>query len=286
MGVHHYSGILNPVFLRGPTAMMNGHRTSDGSYLAFVPVEQRTNFALSVISDCNTPSFRKLYISELLMKLGHEKIHQYGKCGNMHLPPKPIERAMKVISTYKFYLAFENTIMNGYVTEKLTSVLMMNVLPVYYGTLDAPNITKTPSYIRASDFKTPGALAEYMLYLNKNHTAYMAYHAWRTDASLFDDEYLDTIQNRVPGPVELQAHTRFQVGRVPPRGPRRSRSLGHSITRAPRPAVGCATPTLSNTLATTAHRKALLVVASGPSHTSTTSSLTASSRAKQISRFF
>jgi len=205
MGVHHFSGILNPIFLRGPSDMING---IIGLH-SFIPFENRTNFAMSVISDCNAPSYRQLYINRLVHSLGHQRIHQYGRCGSRHLPSKPIERAAQIISTYKFYLAFENTIMSGYVTEKLTSVLMMNVVPVYYGTPDAPNITKTPSYIRASDFKTPAALAEYLLYLDKNPDEYMKYHAWRTDPSQFDDEYLWTIENKVPGPYELQAHIKF-----------------------------------------------------------------------------
>jgi len=206
MGVHHFSAILNPVFLRGPSSMMAGAIP----HSPFLPVEERTNFAMSVISDCHTPSYRQLYIDALVMFLGHEKIHQYGFCGNRHLPSKPIERAAKVISTYKFYLAFENTIMSGYVTEKLTSVLMMNVVPVYYGTPDAPNITKTPSYIRASDFATPVALAEYLLFLDKNPSEYKKYHAWRTDPSEFDAEYLTTVERRVPGPEELEPHLHFK----------------------------------------------------------------------------
>jgi hypothetical protein len=229
MGVHHFSGILNPLFMRGPTLMMHGAVAPLGN-IPFLAFARRTNFAMSVISDCRTPSFRQIYIDHLVAFLGHDKVHQYGKCGNRHLPGKPIERAAKIISTYKFYLAFENTIMEGYVTEKLTSVLMMNVIPIYYGTPDAPNITKQASYIRASDFRTPQALGEYLLHLNEHPEEvrarsgaaqvavrspvrarkYMRYHAWRNDASQFDAEFLDTMARRAPGPAELEPYLHFK----------------------------------------------------------------------------
>jgi len=216
MGMHHFAPILNPFGpIYGPTSMTMG----DLPYLkgtSFIPVEMRTGFAMSVVSHCEgTTSFRQEYIDALSAALGPGNVHQYGRCGNMDLPPKPIGAAAKVINTYKFYLAFENTIMGGYTTEKLYMPLMMNVIPVYYGALDAPNITKTPSYIRVSDFGSPKRLADYLLYLDAHPGEYMKYHAWRSDVSQFDDYYLDLMANRVPGPEEIKPYRRHS--KRPPR---------------------------------------------------------------------
>ena len=37
------------------------------------------------------------------------------------------------------------------------------------------------SYIHVEDFESPSALVDYLDYLNQNNTAYLEYHAWRTE---------------------------------------------------------------------------------------------------------
>jgi len=195
MGVHLFSAINNPNFLFSPSTMMAGDLPSMGSP-PFLQFGERTGFAISVISDCGASSYRDDYVVHLEQILGPRRVHKYGRCGDRDLPPKPITHAAKVVGRYKFYLAFENTITNGYTTEKLFLSLMMNVVPVYMGAADAPNITKTPSYIRASDFRSAHALAAYLLYLDSHPDEYMKYHAWRTDASLFDDAFLEQVARK------------------------------------------------------------------------------------------
>lgn len=34
---------------------------------------------------------------------------------------------------YKFFLSFENTFCNDYVTEKLFSILLLNIVPIVFG---------------------------------------------------------------------------------------------------------------------------------------------------------
>jgi len=215
MGVHHTSGVLNPFYLFGPTAMMQAKLPLLGENV-FVPPAERKGFMLSLISNCgHTTSLRQEYIDALAALLGASRLHQYGKCGTMHMPPKPAIRAAQIIGTYKFMLAMENTIMAGYTTEKLFMTMMMPVVVVYYGAINAPNITKTPSYIRASDFATPKALADYLLYLDAHDDEYLKYHAWRTDASQFDDYYLDMLSMRIPGPQELEPYYARKLPRHP-----------------------------------------------------------------------
>lgn len=49
------------------------------------------------------------------------------------------ERKACILSTYKFYLAFENSIDPSYVTEKYYQGLLSGSVPVYLG---APNVEK------------------------------------------------------------------------------------------------------------------------------------------------
>ena len=214
MGVHTTSGVLNPHFFKTPSQLLSG-TVFPFDHIAFVPVNKRSHFAMSVISDCNAPSRRQIYIDFLEAYLGENRVHQYGGCGNKQLPPKPFRNAAKVIATYKFYLAFENTIQDGYVTEKLWTTLVLPVVPVFYGARNVMNITKTPSFIRAADFASPKELAEYLLFLDANPKEYMRYHAWRKDPSSFTPEFLEVMKHRVPGPLELQEYRKRGYEKFP-----------------------------------------------------------------------
>lgn len=214
MGVHYYAGLPNPSFARAPAQLERMSFPPDPP-IEFIPVQKRQNFALSIISHCHANSQRDEYVLHLSNQLGSDKVHQYGSCGNRQLPPKPIKNAAKLISTYKFYLSFENTIQDSYVTEKLFYVLNFPILPVYYGALNVPNITIVPSFIKVSDFSSPKALAAYLVFLDSNPNEYMKYHAWRTDPTLYDPEYLEHLQYRVAGPDELLYFKNKKFDRFP-----------------------------------------------------------------------
>ena len=83
---------------------------------------------------------------------------------------------------------------------------MLPVIPIYYGGELLLNITKLPSFIHVAQFNTPKDLAYYLLYLDANPTEYEKYHLWRTETQPFTSEYLELLQNRVPGPAEVSAH--------------------------------------------------------------------------------
>ena len=91
-------------------------------------------------------------------------------------------------------------------TEKLIEILSLPVLPVYYGDPIVLNITKTPSFIKASDFATPEKLAEYLLYLDANPEEYNKYHAWRRNPNPFASDYLHLLRDKVAGPLEVERY--------------------------------------------------------------------------------
>ena len=151
------------------------------------------------VSNCGNQ--RDIYLRQLML---HMDIDSYGKCLNNANLPSASARAgsdgnkeeedersvlMRVMSGYKFVFAFENSRQLDYVTEKFYLPLMAGAVPVYLG---APNIhdfapeagaseaSHGSSYIDASNFESPGALASYLLYLHSNDTAYMHYHRWRS----------------------------------------------------------------------------------------------------------
>jgi hypothetical protein len=69
-----------------------------------------------------------------------------------------------------------------------------------------PNITNTPSFIQATQFKSPKHLATYLVFLEANPSRYEEYRAWRKSPTPFSDEYLQTMQHRVVSPMEIAAH--------------------------------------------------------------------------------
>ncbi len=69
---------------------------------------------------------------------------------------------------YKFYLAFENSICEEYITEKFERTLAMPVVPIALGGGPYERYYPNGSYIDVFDFKTPKDLADYLMYLDKN----------------------------------------------------------------------------------------------------------------------
>lgn len=117
MSMRYHGAILNPIFLRAPDFLLTNGLKNHKKF------EDRSYFALSMISDCHAPSSRDQYIKHLVAYLGHRRVHQYGKCGDGHKMPFNNDIILRKVSKYKFYLAFENTIQPGYVSEKLAKTL-------------------------------------------------------------------------------------------------------------------------------------------------------------------
>lgn len=85
-----------------------------------------------------------------------------------------------VLGNYKFYLAFENSQLEGYVTEKVWEPLLMGAIPIYWGAPDINDFLPHPdAVIRVSDFDSMQALATYLNILINSPTAYQKHLQWR-----------------------------------------------------------------------------------------------------------
>jgi hypothetical protein len=86
-----------------------------------------------------------------------------------------------LLARYKFTFAFENSQAEGYVTEKFFQPLIAGSVPVYWGAPDVAGFAPDPrSYINVEDFGTAEELAEYLVYLDRNDTAYEELLEWKT----------------------------------------------------------------------------------------------------------
>ncbi len=74
---------------------------------------------------------------------------------------------------YKFYLSFENSVCEDYVTEKYYNIMKYNLIPVTYNGANMSLYGPPHSSINALDFNTTEDLVEYLkevMYRDGNHT--------------------------------------------------------------------------------------------------------------------
>lgn len=88
------------------------------------------------VSNCfNTPSGRQYYIEHLKKELDtyHLRADSFGSCGEQHCPNNPEGCHSVLESDYYFYLSFENSICEDYVTEKVLTATKHFTVPIVYG---------------------------------------------------------------------------------------------------------------------------------------------------------
>ena len=139
-----------------------------------------------VVSHCGAASGRDAYVTELKR---HIKVDVYGRCGK----PCPggtggnsvncYDRIAKT-GQYKFYLAFENSNCEDYISLKPYRALNSSMVPIVLGGKHAKDyigVFPPNSYIDVRNFTSPKKLAEYVKVLDDDDGKYLAYHAWRKD---------------------------------------------------------------------------------------------------------
>ena len=139
-------------------------------------LESKSKFVGWHLSSCRSQSSRENYARELME---HIPVDVYGKCGNRTCL-KGSQDCERLISTYKFYLAFENKLCGEYMTEQLWKSYERNIVPVVFGGLDAYRaVLPAHSYIAASDFSSPRDLANYLVMLDHNPKLYRRHFDWK-----------------------------------------------------------------------------------------------------------
>ncbi|XP_066953051.1 uncharacterized protein [Macrobrachium rosenbergii] len=138
----------------------------------------KTKLAAWFVSNCDTKSGRERLVKKLKNWIN---VDVYGHCGSRKCPWNSGKNGCykKLERKYKFYFSFENTLCKNYATEKLFNVLRFNVVPVVYGFGNYTATLPPKSYIDALAFPTPENLASYLLYLDRNDTAYNEYFRWK-----------------------------------------------------------------------------------------------------------
>ena len=127
-----------------------------------------------VVSNCETSSKREVYVKELIKYID---IDIYGQCGTLACDKTTCFSMIN--STYKFFLAFENSFCDDYMTEKLLRILELGgTVPVVMGGANYSKLLPPHSVIDVFDFPSPQALAEYLHKLDSDDTLYNEYFEW------------------------------------------------------------------------------------------------------------
>jgi len=153
-----------------------------------------------LVSHCSTSGQREKYIEELQRYMN---VDVYGWCNSRTDPCGKLNGGEKdsclknFFNSYKFYIAFENSNCDYYITEKYwqfyyrDNFFSINTVPVVQGARKEQYGGLTfghQTYIHVDDFNSPKSLADYLLYLDRNDTAYFEYFEWKRKLmSKFED---------------------------------------------------------------------------------------------------
>lgn len=89
-----------------------------------------------IVSDCSTVKRYETYIQKLRKELRKHKhvVDIFGPCGNKNCSHNRIQNCFNLLeSKYYFYLAFEDSIAEDYVTNQLLTALHHYAVPVVFG---------------------------------------------------------------------------------------------------------------------------------------------------------
>ncbi|CAK1542384.1 unnamed protein product [Leptosia nina] len=144
-------------------------------------LRKKTKVVAWFVSNCSTKSRREQYVTELsneLKKYGWS-VDVYGGCGSLSCPRSSERSCFKMIEdNYHFYLSFENSFSEDYVTEKLLTALNNYAVPIVYGAADYTRFLPEGSYLNARTLG-PVHLAKEMSNIMANKTKYFDFFRWR-----------------------------------------------------------------------------------------------------------
>ncbi|XP_066286602.1 alpha-(1,3)-fucosyltransferase 7-like [Branchiostoma lanceolatum] len=145
--------------------------------------KQNDKLVIWYVSNCYKHLSRFAYATELMEYI---QVDVFGGCGKDYcgLGGKGRNCFSDHLRQYKFYLAFENFKCIEYITEKFwVNALKHDAVPIVLGAprSDYERFVPSNSFIHVEDFKSPRALANYLMYLSKNEDKYMQYFAWKTN---------------------------------------------------------------------------------------------------------
>ena len=140
-----------------------------------LPYDKTVKAALFMARNCNSRSGREDLVQKLMEYM---PVHSVSTCLNNKRVNTNDKHAL--MRKYALYLAFENSRVDDYITEKLWGAYAAGSIPVYLG---APNIQRfvpsPDSFVDVGAYSTPRSLAAHLNAILSHKNIYDGYHAWR-----------------------------------------------------------------------------------------------------------
>ena len=165
---------INPIVLRtAKTPWGFGRSEYNKVNYTKIFIEKRKMSAW-VLSHCNTSSRREAYVEKLRQYID---VETYGDCfGGKDCSHINQSKCFDSIEKdYKFYLAFENSFCQDYVTEKAYNWTLRKIVPVVRGPPGYHRHLPPGSFINTHDFNTVKDLAYYLLDVSHDEGRYTEY---------------------------------------------------------------------------------------------------------------
>ena len=126
---------------------------------------------------CKMQARREKYVKQMKKSID---VDVYGKCGKLKCSrDNETGCYQNMEQNYKFYLSFENSVCDDYVTEKFFNILDYNVIPVTYSGANFSAIAPPHSYINTLDFVSVSKLSKYLLEVSADDELYASYFWWK-----------------------------------------------------------------------------------------------------------
>ncbi|CAH2002240.1 unnamed protein product [Acanthoscelides obtectus] len=149
-------------------------------------LNKRRDVLITILgSNCGGQNHRWQYVRELQK---HIAVDVYGNCGKK-VCPGHFHSDCPEIGRYLFYLSFENSNCEDYITEKLWwNAYHKNSIPIVMGASPANYQMLLPpgSYINIEEFASPAVLAQYILHLNETED-FRKYFEWRKTFEILNE---------------------------------------------------------------------------------------------------
>ncbi|CAH0723382.1 unnamed protein product, partial [Brenthis ino] len=141
-----------------------------------------------LISNCGVS--RRMNYLEQLQK--HITVDVFGKCSKNHKESCPghFRSDCNIMSGYLFYLVFENSECEEYLTEKsFYNAYSKGAIPVILGpTVENCELLLPPnSFLHIDNFESPEELAKNIIEISKDDNKLLSYHRWRNDFEVVNE---------------------------------------------------------------------------------------------------
>lgn len=144
----------------------------------------KTRGAFAYVSNCESDNYNRLDLMKRLKD--YIDVDVFGSCAGLQSPCQrgDWDCEEKLHGSYRFFLSFENSLCEDYITEKFFQRLKSTsyLLPIAMGGSDLiqyTSIAPPDSFLHVYNFTSIASLGDYLRKLTNDNQMYNKYHTWR-----------------------------------------------------------------------------------------------------------